>query len=126
MQTTQNEANTASEREKKLLSTAGLAARARKTLIGTELILEGIRRGSVSLVLEAGDTSENTHKRLSDKTAYYGVALVRLSADGEALANAFGKKNGKIAAVAITDAGIVKALGKYLPEQPPADRESGT
>lgn len=118
MTATENKEMTTAEREKKLLSTAGLAARARKALIGTELIVEGIRRGAVVLVLEAGDTSENTHKKLSDKAAFYGVRSVRLTSDGEALAHAFGKKDGRIAAVGITDAGIVRALLKYLPVSP--------
>ena len=102
-------------REARLLSTAGLAARAGRIVPGTGLICESLRKGQILLVLEASDTSENTHKRLSDKTAFYDVPLLRLSADGARLALAFGKKGGKIAAVGITDEGIVRALQKYFP-----------
>ena len=104
------------EREKRLLSTAGFAARAGKVVPGTGLICENLRKGQILLVLEAADTSDNTHKRLGDKTSFYEVPLVRLNADSEALAHAFGKRDGKLAAVGLTDAGIVRALQKYLPE----------
>ena len=103
------------DREARLLSTAGLAARAGKTVLGTGLICENLRKGQILLVLEASDTSDNTHKRISDKTSFYGVPLVRLRANGERLAFAFGKRDGVIAAVGITDSGIIRALTKYLP-----------
>lgn len=112
----ENPPMSAEEREARLLSTAGLAARAGKTVYGTGIICESLRRGQILLVLEASDTSDNTHKRLSDKTAYYEVPIVRLStADGEKLALAFGKRDGKLAAVGITDSGIIRAMKKYLP-----------
>ena len=105
------------ERERKLLSTAGLAARARKTVIGTDQICDALRGGQICFVLEASDTSDNTHKRISDKTAYYKVPLCRVGASCEELARAFGKRNGSIAAVGITDRGIVRAMEKYLPDE---------
>ena len=105
------------ERERKLLSTAGLAARARRTVIGTDQICDALRAGQVKLVLEASDTSDNTHKRLTDKTSYYGVPLYRVKTDCAGLAGAFGKRNGSVAAVGITDSGIVRAMEKYLPRK---------
>ena len=107
---------TDAEREERLLSTAGLAARAGKAVLGTGLICEHLRKGKILLVIEASDTSDNTSKRLSDKTAFYLVPLVRLSGvDSERLAKAFGKRDGKLAAVGITDSGIIRAMKKYLP-----------
>ena len=53
-------------------------------------------------VVEAGDNSENTRKRLEDRCGFYGVKKHRLEASGEALAHAVGK-TGKVAAVAVTD-----------------------
>lgn len=105
------------EREKRLLSTAGLAARAGQTAIGTDMICEGLRTGRILLVLEASDASDNTHKRLADKTAFYGVPLCRVKANCERLALAFGKRGGAIAAVGITDSGIIRAMKKYLPPE---------
>ena len=104
------------EREKRLLLTAGLAARARRAVFGTDMICDGLRAGQILFVLEASDTSDNTHKRLADKTAYYEVPLCRVGASCEALALAFGKRNGQIAAVGITDSGIIRAMQKYLPD----------
>ena len=101
--------------EARLLSTAGFAARSGKILFGTNQICDALRRGTQMLVLEACDTSENTAKRLFDRCSYYRTPHHRLSfTDGEALAHSFGKK-GQMAAVGITDPGIISALGKYLP-----------
>ena len=67
---------------KKLLTTLGLCAKARKLVYGTEQICDALREGkTVCLVLEASDTSPNTHKRLTDRTAYYRVRHVRIEAD---------------------------------------------
>ena len=71
-------------KEDKLLSTVGLCARARKLVMGTPMVCETLRIGkpAVHAVLEASDTSANTHKRLADKCAYYQVPLYRLSSFG--------------------------------------------
>ena len=106
--------------EDKLLSTIGLCARARKLVMGTPMVCEALRdkKKPVIAVLEASDTSENTHKRLSDKCAFYGVPLYRLTADTERLGRAIGKA-GAVAAVGITDENLYKALAGNLPAQGP-------
>ena len=60
-------------KEKKCLSTLGLCARAGKLAVGTPQICERLRSHpeQIVLVLEAADTSPNTHKRLTDRCAYY-------------------------------------------------------
>ena len=52
--------------EEKLLSTVGLCARARKLLTGTPMVCEAMRsrKPAVLAVLEASDTSDNTHQKL--------------------------------------------------------------
>ena len=104
-------------REDKLLSTLGLCARARKLVMGTPMVCETLRSGkpSILMVLEASDTSENTHKKLSDKCAYYQVPLYRLSADTARLGKAVGK-TGAVAAVGVTDENLCKALTPHLPQ----------
>lgn len=104
--------------EEKLLSTLGLCARARKLVTGTPMVCETLRdkKPPVLAVLEASDTSENTHKKLSDKCAYYGVPLYRLTADTERLGRAVGK-TGAVAAVGVTDANLYKALADKLPPE---------
>ena len=102
--------------EDKLLSTLGLCARARKLVTGAPMVCEAMRdrRSSLLLVLEASDTSAGTHKKLSDKCAYYGVPLYRVSADTQRLGRAVGK-TGAVAAVGVTDDNFRKALEKHLP-----------
>ena len=64
--------------EEKLLSTLGLCARARKLVTGTPMICEAMRasscgtprrggKSSVLAVVEAADTSANTHEKLLDR-----------------------------------------------------------
>ena len=104
--------------EDKLLSTVGLCARARKLVMGTPMVCEALRsrKPPVLAVLEASDTSDNTHKKLADKCAYYQVPLYRLTADTARLGKAIGK-TGAVAAVGLTDENLYRALTRYLPLQ---------
>ena len=98
-----------------LLSSLGLCARARKLIFGVPMIMDALRCGkSVPiLVIEASDTSENTHKRITDKCTHYGVEHVRTDVDGETLAHAVGK-SGSLAAVALCDKSMKEMLSKHL------------
>ena len=92
----------------KLLRTLGLCVRAGRVVFGVPMICEAMRRGGAAApvsVWEASDTSDNTHKKISDKCAYYKVKHFRLGCDGETLAAAVGKK-GALGAVAVTDRGM--------------------
>lgn len=102
--------------EDKLLSTIGLCARARKLVMGTPMVCEAMRsrKPAVLAVLEASDTSENTHHKLVSKCTYYQIPLYRLTADTARLAHAVGK-TGAVAAVGITDENFYKALIAHLP-----------
>ena len=102
--------------EDKLLSTLGLCARARKLVVGTPMVCEALRGGKppVLAVLEASDTSENTHKKLADKCAYYRAPLYRLAVDTAGLGRAIGKA-GVVAAVGLTDENLYKAVTPHLP-----------
>ena len=104
--------------EEKLLSTLGLCARARKLVTGTPMICEALRKGGkapVLAVVEAADTSANTHERLLSKCTYYRVSHYRITADAASLAHAVGK-TGAVAAVGVTDESLLRALAGYLPE----------
>ena len=102
---------------KKCLSTLGLCARAGKLAMGTPQVCEVLRSrpGQIVLVLEAADTSENTHKRLTDRCAYYNTELVRLPCAADDLGRAVGKTH-PVAAVGVTDAQLVRALRPHLPD----------
>ena len=92
--------------EKNLLGMIGICRSAGATIIGTPQICDELRRRGEGyphiIVLEASDTSENTHKKISDKCNYYQVRQVRLSCDGATLASALGKTSA-LAAVAVSD-----------------------
>ncbi len=108
--------------EDKLLSTLGLCARARKLVTGTPMVCEAMRsrKPAVLAVLEAADTSDNTHNKLVSKCTYYQVPLYRLTADTARLAHAVGK-TGSVAAVGVTDENFYKALAAHLPPREVAD-----
>lgn len=95
------------------LGNIGLCVRARKVVLGTELVCDALKSGVAKLVISVGDASQNTAKRLRDRCAYYGVRLVVLPCTGEELAAAVGR-GGITAAVAITDASMVKMIEKAV------------
>ena len=97
--------------------TVGLAAKARRIVTGTDRVCESLRdsKNAAVLVIEARDTSDNTHKKLTDKCKYYGVRLVRIDADTTELGRAVGKTSAT-AAVGITDGGIARAICAKLEE----------
>ena len=101
---------------KKLLGALGLCARARKLIFGVPMICEALRGGGKNyplLILEASDTSDNTHKKIADKAAFYNVRTVRLQCDGATLASALGKTS-SLGAVAITDTQMCRLIEQYI------------
>jgi hypothetical protein len=107
--------------EKNLLGLVGICKRAGKTIVGVPMICEHLQKlsqkrskaGGVEddvdiIVIEASDTSENTHKKISDKCIYYNVKHIRLDATSEILGKAVGKR--ATAAVAIADASFCRAI----------------
>ena len=104
------------EKEKcDLLKFLGLCYRAGCAVCGTELICNALKNGKKVpvLVLEAFDTSQNTHKRISDRCVYYGTEHMRLDFSSSELGRALGKSS-FIAAVGITDEGFCKAIKTKL------------
>ena len=102
--------------EKKLLSALGLCVKAGKVIFGVPMICEALRKGGASkpaLVIESSDTSDGTHKKIADKTAFYQVRLVRIDCDGATLASALGK-TASLAAVAIKDEKMCSIVEKYI------------
>lgn len=113
--------------EKNLLGLVGICKRAGKTVIGTPMICEHLQkraqkqsksRGTEDepdlIVIEASDTSDNTHKKISDKCIYYKVKHVRIESTCEMLGRAVGKS--AVAAVAVADKGFCRAILGKLPE----------
>lgn len=100
--------------DKRILSSLGLCSKAGKLIFGVPMIIEAMQKGKkIYLVLEAGDTSDNTHKKITDKCSFYEVRKIRLDYDGGEIASAVGKSSA-LAAIAITDEGFYKMITKYF------------
>ncbi len=100
----------------KLLSALGLCVRAGKVIFGVPMICDALKKGGVNkpvLIIEASDTSDGTHKKIADKSAFYQVRTVRIDCDGATLASALGK-TASLAAVAIKDKDMCKIVEKYI------------
>ena len=92
----------------------GLSSKAGRLIYGVPMIIEAMQKGKkVYLVIEAGDTSDNTHKKLTDKCSFYGVEKIRIDADGGELASRIGKGS-SLAAVAIMDESFYKMVSKNI------------
>ena len=97
----------------KILSFAGLARRAGKTVLGTDLVLSAIQAEKAFLVLVASDASERTKKQLCDKCISHNVKLVLIPATRDEMAKAAGK-NAPVAAIAVTDKNFAKGFSNLL------------
>ena len=100
----------------KILSAHGLCVRAGKVIFGVPMICDALKKGGANkpaLIIEASDTSDGTHKRIADKSAFYQVRTVRIDCDGATLASALGK-TASLAAVAIKDKEMCKIVEKYI------------
>ncbi|MDY0074566.1 MAG: ribosomal L7Ae/L30e/S12e/Gadd45 family protein [Acholeplasmataceae bacterium] len=88
-------------------NTLGLAYRARKVVVGTDLTISSLRMGKVQLILLATDTSHTTKKKIYDKAKHYQVDVIEeLSSDD--LSHALGKDDIKV--IGITDRGFSQLL----------------
>ena len=104
------------ENETGLLRALGICVKANKIIFGVPMICEALRRGGKNMpvvIIESADTSDGTHKKITDKAAYYKVRTVRLNCDGATLASALGKTS-SLAAVAVTDSQMCKLIEKYI------------
>lgn len=103
-----------SERTERVLKYLGLATKAGRVIVGVPLITTALSRAQKGktplLVIEASDTSEATHKRITDKATYYNVPALRVTVDRQGLALAVGKREGEVAAVAVCEPGLAKAI----------------
>ena len=105
-------------RNKQLLFSLGLCAKAGKLIYGVPMICEamGSKKQPV-LVLAAVDNAKNSAKRLADKCSFYGVTLCQSGVEGDVLAHAVGK-TARLAAVGITDPNLAALVAKNIGEAP--------
>ena len=102
------------ERTEQVLKYVGLAAKAGRVIVGVPLLCAALQHAAKGkaplLVIEASDSSDATHKRITDKTTYYHLPVLRIAADRQRLALAVGKRDGEVAAVAVCEAGLARAI----------------
>lgn len=96
--------------EQKILNLLGLARRANQLISGEGMVIDAIRKGTPHLVIVAEDASENTKKKLSDKSHYYRIPIV-FFADSLCLSQAIGQKR---SVIAICDAGFANKIKQLL------------
>lgn len=100
------------QHEKNLLLTIGICRGAGATVIGVPMICDELRRRGEGyahiIVFEASDTSDNTHKKITDKCSFYKTQHIRLTCDCVTLGHAVGK--GAVAAVAVTGENFCRAV----------------
>ena len=105
----------------RVLGLLGFAARARRAVMGVSLICTALSRGAAGktplVILEASDSSANSHKRITDRAAFYGVPCHALECDMARLALAVGKRDGACAAVGVTDPELARAIIALIEEQ---------
>lgn len=88
-------------------ATLGLAYKAKKVMIGTDYVIDAMRKGEIYLILLANDASENTKKKISDKAKTYQV-VVNHEYSSSDLATALGKHDIKV--IGIKDRGFASLL----------------
>jgi|LSQX01.2.fsa_nt_gb ribosomal protein L7Ae-like RNA K-turn-binding protein len=81
----------------------GLAYVAKKVVIGTDEVVKALQNKQLYLVLLATDASDNTTKKIKDKTNTYQVELIH-KYSSEDISSAMGKKNIKV--IGIKDKGF--------------------
>lgn len=99
-----------------VLGALGLCAKAGKLICGIPMICEALKSGGKHrpvLVVEASDTSDNSHKRIQDRCRYYGTEILRTEIAGGELGAAVGKSS-MLGAVGVTDAGLAALVRSKL------------
>ena len=88
--------------------------------VGTELSVKAVREKKCALLLISCDASDNTVKRITNASAYYGVRCETLKQSSEELAHLVGK-SGCVAVVGITDERFSAAILKSMKGQGESD-----
>lgn len=91
----------------------GLARRAGKVIIGTELITQAMPKGRVRLVLISSGASDGTRERLTHKCEYYKIPSLALDIEKEELGAILGK-SGLVSSVAICDDSFANEIARLI------------
>ncbi len=99
----------------RIVMALGLALKAGKCIVGTDLSVDSIRAKKAALAFMPSDVSDNTRKRITDSCNYHNVHLIVLPCSKEFLGKKLGKKAGVSCAV-IADKSFVKIVEKIYVE----------
>ncbi|MFV0559771.1 MAG: YlxQ-related RNA-binding protein [Enterococcus sp.] len=94
----------------KVLNLIGLAMRAGKVVTGEGLTVADIRKNKAEFVFVASDASENTRKKIKDKSSYYKVPYTDQFLQTE-LSQAIGRPR---MVLGITDRGFAKRIEELI------------
>ncbi|MDD3068201.1 MAG: ribosomal L7Ae/L30e/S12e/Gadd45 family protein [Acholeplasmataceae bacterium] len=90
-----------------MINTIGLAHRARKVAVGTDMTITRLRTKNVFLIVLATNASHTTKKKVYDKAKTYGVEVIEVLNSDE-ISRALGKEDIKV--IGITDRGFSQLL----------------
>jgi len=90
-----------------MLKILGIARRAKKIIIGTDMTLLKLKKGEVKLIFLANDASEGTKKKIIDKSTNYKVEVIK-HLNTKELSKAIGKENIKV--IGILDEGFKNSI----------------
>ena len=96
----------------KAFSFLGLCRRAGKLMIGEDGVSGAARSGQAVLIMVASDTADNTKKKAGNLSRWYGIPLVSLPWDKDALGELLDKR--VCAILALTDKGLAEAFRQKL------------
>lgn len=104
--------------EIKILSLLGMAKKAGKTVCGTDMTVESIRKNasSVKVVITASDSSDGTVKRIVNTASYYGVDVIPLAVTKEKLGHLLGC-GAELSVVGVKDSGFAAAVKKAAQDE---------
>lgn len=89
------------------LNNIGLAYKAKKVILGTDLVISNINK--ITLVLLASDANLNTIRKITNKTKLFNIPINDLYSKEE-LSKAIGKYN--VSVIGVTDRGFLNLLKK--------------
>ncbi|MDE7390480.1 MAG: ribosomal L7Ae/L30e/S12e/Gadd45 family protein [Lachnospiraceae bacterium] len=93
--------------DSKALNFLGLAKRANKLTIGCDSVVDSMAQGKSSLVLMAGDISNNTKKVILKNAKAYGVHTIIVKGTKDELSHALGRLT---AVISVDDEGFARGL----------------
>lgn len=96
----------------RLKSILGLARRANRISLGTDAVIESIRKNSAKLIVVSSDASANTVENIKRKSK--DVAILKIKYDMDFIGSAIGKK---CAVISINDEGFSKTICRLIEEE---------